>query len=132
MAKSKKDTTDDLGTKTTIVSSPEARKVSDRLQSDGYFSDGQSAFRFAVFFSLSRGLDIADFPEEDSSGKGQTWGVAAFDPNQEISFLISQFGRMSDSRSQRETYKLVEALGNRGLLEIGVLLEEGAFISELL
>jgi hypothetical protein len=121
---------DDVGAKTTVVSSSHAKVVCERLQTQGYFDDAQGAFRFAVCFALAHHLE-EDGSQPTEPGKGLTWSVTGLDPNQRLRFLVEQFSSGAQVGTQREAYQRVEQLGNVGLAEIGRRLDEGAFISDL-
>lgn len=120
------------GAKTTVQSSQSGKAVCERLLRDGYFSDAQSVFRFAVCFALANELEVEAEPTGIEAGKGFTWSVTGLDPNQILKVLVTEFATGERPTTQREQYRRIEILGNMGLSEIGRRLESGSFISELL
>ena len=122
----------DAGAKTTIQSSALGKSVCERLQKEGYFTDAQGVFRFAVCFALAHDISIEDSDATDDGGKGFTWSVTGLDPNQVLKFLVTEFSQGERLLTQRQQYRRIEELGNLGLSEIGRRLEEGVFISELI
>lgn len=118
--------------KTTVQSTASGKAVCERLQNDGYFSDAQSVFRFAVCFALANEIQAdPDYPNS-GGGKGFTWSVTGLDPNQVLKLMVTEFSNGERLTSQREQYRRIETLGNLGLSEIGRRLEAGSFISELI
>lgn len=121
----------EAGAKTTVQSTALGKAVCERLQSEGFFNDGQSAFRFAVCFALSNEMSGDSEETSNEAGKGLTWSVTGLDPNQILKFLVSEFSVGDRPLTQREQYRRIEVLGNLGLAEIGRRLQSGASISEL-
>ena len=119
------------GAKTTIQSTAEGKVVCERLQREGYFTDAQGVFRFAVCFALANNLSPEESAHGEESGKGLTWSVTGIDPNQVLRDLITLFSPGESLDTQRQQYRRIEEMGNVGLREIGRRLGEGASISEL-
>jgi hypothetical protein len=124
--------TTDNAVKTTVVANSTATGVCERLEGEGYFSDKQGAFRFAVCLALAYGLSGEVEPDGGDGGRKTTWSVTGLDPHQDLAFLVSEFSLGAGPSSQRDQYRQIEQLGNLGLIEIGRRLEAGVFISELL
>jgi hypothetical protein len=122
---------DDSGAKTTVVTTAAGKAACERMQKTGYFVDGQGAFRFAFCYALAKGYE-AEEVKETGEGKGLTWSVTGLDPNQRLRNLVAEFGRPTPPETQREQYRMIEMIGNQGLMAIQARLKEGDLISDLM